>query len=127
EVKFYLPRAEDLWLAYEAEYRNISEIFVHVLDLHYFYCSSLSHYVPLIWRSWSTVPQVWGDIRQYILRTLLVVAAKTDGTPYERFGLARARLIELLKPLQADHGSRGGPVIGEALRKLERDSAEKHL
>lgn len=87
ELGFPLLTNDNLWLAYEMEYRNISEIFVHVLDLHYFYFSSVSNYIPLVWRSWSQVPQVWGDLRQYMLRSLLVVASKTDGSPYERFAV----------------------------------------
>ncbi len=127
ELRFRLLTRDDLWLAYEMEYRNISEVFVHILDLHYFYFSSVSNYIPLVWRSWSHVPQVWGDLRQYMLRSLLVVASKTDGTPYERFGRARARLVELLGPLENTETSRR-PVVGEAVRKLRRDDyVEKHL
>ena len=126
-IPFSLPTAENLWLAYEAEYRNISEIFVHVLDLHYFYSSCLTHYVPLIWRSWASVPQVWADLRQYLLRTLLVIATKTDGTVYERFRSSLARFIELLEPIEKEHGDRA-PAIGEALKRLKRpEFAEKHL
>jgi hypothetical protein len=125
-LSFPLLARDSLWLAYEAEYRNISEIFVHILDLHYFYCSSLSHYVRLIWRSWSTVPQVWADLRQYILRSLLVVATKTEGTAYERFGSARLRLVEILEGLQSD-STLPAPVINEALKRLKREYAEKHL
>jgi hypothetical protein len=125
-LPFPLLAADSLWRAYEAEYRNINEIFVHVLDLHYFYCSCLSHYVQLIWRSWSTVPQVWADLRQYILRSLLVVATKTEGTVYERFASARSRLTDLLENLQNDKTAHA-PVINEALKRLKREYAEKHL
>jgi hypothetical protein len=121
ELPLYLLAYDQLLLAYEGEYRNISEIFVHVLDLHYFYFSCLTHYVPLIWRSWSTVPQVWADLRQYLLRTLLVVATTTDGTPYQRFNLARSRFIAFLEPLRND-GSARSSLIGEALDKLKRDA-----
>lgn len=87
---------EQLWIQYEAEFRNISEIFVHVLDLHYFYGSNLSTYIPLIWRSWSELPQVAADLRQYILRSLLAISTKVDGGPYDRFDTSVARLEELL-------------------------------
>ena len=127
EFPFSLLAPEPLWLTYESESRNISEIFVHILDLHYFYCSSHSNYIPLIWRSWANVPQVSGDLRQYLLRSLLVLATKTDGSPYERFEAARARLVELLSSLQTNQSSRS-PVIDEALKKLRSESyTEEHL
>ena len=128
EIKISLPllSPESLLLVYETEYRNISEILVHVLDLHYFYNSSLSNYIPLIWRSWSKAPQVRGDLRQYLLRCLLVIAVKTEGTPHERFHSARSRLLELLQSLQEHDGARI-PVIDEAAARLERDYTEKHL
>ena len=94
---FYLPSQEKIWKIFEAEYRNISEIFVHVLDLHYFYGSRLSAYIPLIWRSWAAVPHVRGDLRQYILRSLLIISVTASGSPYERFNTCAERLNELLR------------------------------
>ncbi len=93
---FKLPDQEALWRLFGVEYRNINEIWVHVLDLHYFYGSNLSAYIPLIWRSWAEVPHVKSDLRHYILRSILVIAAKTKGTRYQRFHDAVARLSELL-------------------------------
>jgi hypothetical protein len=127
EFDFILLESEPLWLAYEAEYRNISEIFVHVLDLHYFYMSAVSQYIPLIWRSWSTAPQVRGDLRQYLLRSLLVVASKTPGTIYQRFRGARSRLAELLNGA-AEQGAEKASVIVEAGKRLGREEyVEKQL
>jgi hypothetical protein len=125
-IKFELPSPESLLLVYSAEYRNISEVLVHVLDLHYFYRSCLSHYIPLIWRSWSKAPQVRGDLRQYLLRSLLVIAAKTEGSVYERFQSACTRLSELLESVQELEGTRI-PVIDEAAARLNRTYREKHL
>jgi hypothetical protein len=125
-IPFELLSPESLLLTYGAEYRNISEVFVHVLDLHYFYRSCLSHYIPLIWRSWSKAPQVRGDLRQYLLRSLLVVATKASGTVYERFRSARSRLLELLESVQGLEGARI-PVIDEAADRLRRPYTEKYL
>ncbi len=118
---FYRPNdPEMLRQLLENEYRNINEVLVHVLDLHYFYRSSLSAYVPLIWRSWSIMPQVRGDPRHYILRTLLVAATKTAGTPFSRFNQSRALVIELLSPLKEGSGS-GTATVQAALTFLADD------
>ena len=123
---FYLPTQRNLRLLLEAEMRNISEILVHILDLHYFYRSSLSAYLPLIWRSWSTLPQVRGDLRQYLLRSMLAAATKSQGTPYERFRTARRRVHDLLVPLV--HGTSGGTTaIERAAQVLSDDSAAEEL
>ncbi|HEX2827402.1 MAG TPA: hypothetical protein VHP37_13720 [Burkholderiales bacterium] len=117
-VGFYLPNnAESLRLVLETEFRNINEVLVHVLDLHYFYRSSLSAYVPLIWRSWSIMPQVRGDLRQYLLRTLLVAATKISGTPFERFRQSLTRVSELLARIKHAGGS-GTSTIDAALEFL---------
>lgn len=76
---------EALWAALRKEQRNISEIFVHVLDLHYFYGGDVNTYIPLIWCSWLSVPHVAGDIRQYTLRSLLAIASSIKGDVLPRF------------------------------------------
>lgn len=92
-----LLKQNELWDILQEENRNISEIFVHVLDYYYFYDGRLSVYIPLIWRSWSCVPHVYSDLRQYILRSLLVIAAnESEGTPKQRFEKSCSRLVELL-------------------------------
>jgi len=118
-----LPEQEEFWTIFESEVKNISEIFVHVLDLHYFYGSRVHTYVTLIWTSWATVPNVIGDLRQYIMRTLLAISAGTDGSSKERFNLAIQRLNEILSgnPVLA-----GLPVVQDVLafifRQEKRDS-----
>ena len=118
-----LPVEEELWSLFEHEYRNISEILVHVLDLHYFYGSRLSAYVPLIWRSWASVPHVAGDLRQYVLRTLLAISSKVDGAPYARF----LRSVRLFDELLSDHigGVLDTPTLHSVISYLrDRDSME---
>ncbi|MBK9800226.1 MAG: hypothetical protein IPP56_11140, partial [Bacteroidetes bacterium] len=75
-AKLFLPKFEDFYSTFQRENRNLNEIFVHVLDLHYFYGGRTSKYIPLIWSSWSAVPHINADIRQYILRSLLAIASK---------------------------------------------------
>jgi hypothetical protein len=97
--KMHLLSRRRLWRQLEREYRNISEIIVHVLDLHYFYGSRLSTYIQLIWRSWAPLPQVRGDVRQYVLRSMLAIAPRTTGSTFERFTSASAMLRAYLAPL----------------------------
>jgi hypothetical protein len=121
-----LPKPDALRMVLANEFRNISEILVHILDMHYFYYSCLPHYVELIWKSWSKAPQVRADIRQYLLRSLLVIAAKKRGDSRERFRSSRASLEEILERVVKENGKRM-PVIGEALRMLRGGYPEKHI
>jgi hypothetical protein len=124
--QFYLPTKANLWLILESEMRNISEILVHILDLHYFYRSSLSAYMPLIWRSWSTLPQVRGDLRQYLLRSMLAAASKISGTPHDRFRASRLRVRDLIEPLTS--GNWGGrTTIQRAVQLLNEESEVQKL
>lgn len=107
---------DDLWKRLENEYRNISEIMVHVLDLHYFYGSRVSIYIPLIWSSWLAVPHVGGDIRQYILRSLLAIASKESGSEIDRFRRSVSLLTELLQKHKC--GKLDFPVIDNVLAIL---------
>lgn len=113
---FVLPSELDLWKIFEIQYRNINEIFVHILDLHYFYASRISAYIPLIWCSWTAVPHVAGDVRQYILRSLLTIAPSMKGDPHMRFNQS----VELLKELLQAHteGKLKHPVVDKALSFL---------
>lgn len=109
EIKLLLQ--DDLWNHLEDEYRNISEIFVHVLDLHYFYAGRISIYVPLIWCSWIAVPHINGDIRQYILRSLLVISSKETGDVFSRFNTSVSRLRDILNKHKS--GKLNYPIIYE--------------
>lgn len=119
---FVLPDQHALWLVFESEFRNISEVLVHILDLHYFYRSSLERYVPLIWNSWASMPQVKGDPRQYVLRSLLVIAGKEKGTAYERFSIAVSHLRAMLEPYAIS--ARAGASTMRAALSLIATSAD---
>lgn len=126
-VKYRLPDEESLWLLLDGELRNISEVFVHVLDLHYFYRSCLSAYVPLVWRSWAVLPHVRGDLRQYLLRTLLVSATKTTGSALDRFTASRARVLEVLSSLAA-RSFHGVSTVKKAIELLQNPNfLEQHF
>jgi hypothetical protein len=86
------------------EYRNINEILVHVLDLHYFYGGRVTKYIPLIWCSWSAVPNVRADLRQYILRSLLTLASKTNASESNASELKRFEFaVEDFKSILAEN------------------------
>ncbi len=123
---FVVPPLEGLWLTAEHEYRNICEIIVHVLDLHYFYSSRRAVYIPLIWRSWATLPHVRGDLRQYLLRSLLVLTAQGHGSPFERFLIARSRLTELLGDIPVDDRLDSATIL-RARDYLQQPGSEQTL
>lgn len=119
---YYLLSQDALWTTFEEEYRNINEILVHVLDLHYFYAGRLSAYVPLIWSSWGTVPHVRSDLRHYVLRSLLAIASKERvGGNYDRFDTAVSRLLEILESVE---GVEAGIV--RSVRDFLEDKAKMH-
>ncbi len=96
-IRVDVPPQTDFWNLFRNEYRNLNEIFVHVLDLHYFYGGRTTKYIPLIWCSWSAVPHINADIRQYILRSLLAIASKYDNNPYERWLLSVEKFKEIVE------------------------------
>ena len=84
------------------EYKNISEIIVHVLDMFYFYSDEFDKYNRSVWLSWRTVPAVLNDIRQYVLRALLVYTSidniyslEDHGDFPRRFSRARHQVLRL--------------------------------
>ena len=111
-----LPK-DELWNTFESEFRNISEIFVHVLDLHYFYAGRVSIYIPLIWCSWIAVPHINGDIRQYVLRSLLAIASKEDGDVFTRFNSSISRFVDILRKYEKD--KLNFPIIPEIIANLD--------
>lgn len=109
--------ALDLRRRLEEEDRNISEIIVHALDLHYFYSDNFEAYNRAIWSSWRTVPVVVRDVRQYVLRMLLARTSLDSGEPIERFARARNQLLDSISRLNSDLGS--DPVWQSAIRLLQ--------
>jgi hypothetical protein len=120
-----LYSAERLWAILEHQNRNISEILVHVFDLHYFYGSRLSIYLPFLWNSWAAVPGVVRDLRQYVLRTILTVASLVQGTPYERFQASADRVVDIL----TNHKVAEGPytLVPQVLAFLGDDETRETL
>ena len=120
ERKLRAPKPKDYSEFFELlrnEYRNINEILVHVLDLHYFYGGRATKYIPLIWCSWSAVPNVRADLRQYVLRSLLTLASKSNATEYKRFHSA----VEDFKSILSENEIliKQFPILGEVQKVLE--------
>ncbi|AKA33915.1 hypothetical protein [Flagellimonas lutaonensis] len=81
-------------------FRNINEIFVHLFDLNYIYRGQIDFYIKSIWHSWSSLPHIDADLRQYILRCLIVISTKVVAIrPYERFkesvSMLKSSLVDL--------------------------------
>ncbi|MEP2936868.1 MAG: hypothetical protein ABJL86_00665 [Gilvibacter sp.] len=84
-------------------FRNINEIFVHVFDLNYIYRGQIDFYLKSIWHSWSSLPHIDADIRQYVLRCLIVISAKvTADDPFKRFVESVSILRDSLVKLHAE-------------------------
>lgn len=87
-----------LWNKFQSEYRNINEIIVHVLDFKYFYNANSEIFILLVWKSWAALPFIHGDIRQYILRSLLVISIEFN-EQYDiitRFKASKNRFMEII-------------------------------
>jgi len=122
---FFIPKHQArLWRLYECEYRNISEIFVHILDFHYFYGSRLKAFIPLVWHTWGAVPHVSADIRQYLLRSLLTIAVTKTGTPMQRFKSSMDTFVEIIHEF---FDSEKDALIGDLFHFLKSNKSEKSL
>ena len=82
---------------FQEEYRNISEILVHTLDLNYFYKGNITNYILLIWSSWAPLPNTKVDIRQYILRSLLSIASTLNQDLFDRFEISVNEFKKIIK------------------------------
>jgi hypothetical protein len=108
---------EELRQSVAQEYKNLTEIIVHVLDLFYFYFDDFEKYSRSIWRSWRTVPVVLSDLRQYLLRMLLaytsidVIYAPNDHGDFpRRFSRARSQVLLSIERLNQELGGKD-PVL----------------
>ena len=84
-----LKSPEDMTTLYELladNFRNINEVFVHLFDFKYIYRGQQNFYIKSIWHSWSSLPHIDADIRQYVLRSLIVICSDvTTKDPFKRY------------------------------------------
>lgn len=82
-------------------YKEVEEIIVHILDLHYFYNSNPKLYVKAIWISWFSLPFSINNLRDYILRTICAISSLEVTTDrLERFDLAINLIKEELEEIK---------------------------
>jgi hypothetical protein len=121
-VSFRLPDFKTFYEIFQSEIRNLNEIFVHILDFHYFYKGKITNYVPLIWCSWSAIPHINADIRQYILRTLITIASKIDADPYQRWEISKSYFLDALNSCKSHAKT---PLIGKVIEILNNERETK--
>ena len=121
-VPFSLPDFNDFHYTFQNEIRNINEVFVHILDFYYFYGGRSSKYIPLIWYSWSTVSHVSADMRQYILRSLLVIASKIDQETTERWILSLKRFGDIIEEAKAQKNI---PIFDKIISIIKQETLMK--
>ncbi len=118
KVSYQAPTAHQLKLLIKHIYRDLNEIFVHVIDFSYIYKRDISGYVLSIWASWSTVSSVVIDLKQYIIRTLMIIGLSQKGNSMTRFEQAKSTFLSILPELHR----RNEAVIFEHIRELlEKD------
>lgn len=119
-VPDYNVKIEELRDLLGSEYKNINEILVHTLDLHYFYRNDMRIYILTIWNSWAPLPNIHDDISQYILRSLLAIASNIDQSPYKRFQIS----LELFKTILEENNNilRNNHLVSELKDVLEKDN-----
>ena len=101
-VDYDFPNVDELYSVIRDSYKDVNEIFVHVLDFVYVYRRDKRIYLTSIWSSWSTLPSVVIDVEQYFLRTLLVVALDIPGTPKDRFEQSKKLFLGVLAFIDRD-------------------------
>jgi hypothetical protein len=96
KTELRLLDCEELKELLQNVHRDITEIFVHVIDYSYIYNRRLETYLTSIWLSWSTIPSVAINLRQYIIRSLIVIAIDETGSSSKRFETSLLRFRKIL-------------------------------
>lgn len=122
-ITYQLPDPIQLKLLLKEYYRDINEIFVHVIDFCYIYKRDIKSYVLSIWVSWSTIPSVTKDLQQYVIRTLIVLALNTNGSAKNRFEEAKSTFLAILPTL----AKRRNSIIFDQIGFLLRDERNLDL
>ncbi|HEY1174471.1 MAG TPA: hypothetical protein VGH19_24110 [Verrucomicrobiae bacterium] len=99
---------------------QIDELFVHILDLNYFYDCDTETYIRSIWSSWLTLPFITKRLGEYALRTICATASIDDGRQIERFNRALKKLKEQLGRLSG-YDFIDENLLKEVVQFLEND------
>ena len=118
EILITLPKEiEATFRAFKKAFRLLEETIVHILDLHYFHCADTALFCDSIWYSWSIVPSVVEKLDWYILRTLLALASRTSGDPYDRLAATAQVLSDSLNRVLRQ--KKGAVIASEVLRRID--------
>jgi hypothetical protein len=109
----------------QSYYREINEVFVHVLDFNYFYDCREEPYLTLLWTSWAPVASVIDNVEEYLLRSVLAISSKSSGNNATRFEQARSKVADVLEQLQ-NHGI-DEPLFSYALTRINDSVTRKKL
>jgi len=110
---------------FQAFYREINEIIVHVLDFNYFYDCREEPYLMLLWESWAPVAAVMDNVEEYLLRSLLAISSRYSGNNYSRFTQAIDTLSGVLRKLGEKQGA--PPLLAYARSRLVDPILKKQL
>jgi hypothetical protein len=120
-VKTQEFRGENLLDFLRKNYKPINEHLVHALDLLYFYESNPVLYIKFLWLTWSTIPDIHDRISHYLLRTLLSVSIKEEGTPANRFKESVKKVCDCFEELQKNCDTEQKELLRQAKLILENN------
>lgn len=118
-----LPTASQLKEIIKQQYKDINEIFVHIIDFSYIYQRDVRAYILSIWSSWSTVPSVTTDLKQYVIRTLITIGITLTGDIETRFKGAKATFLGMLAEL-VEHNN---AFVFENIRSILQEEIDDDL
>lgn len=101
KTELQLVTCDELKELLQNVHKDITEIFVHIIDYCYIYNKKLESYLASIWLSWSTMPAVAVNIKQYILRSLIIVSLDLQGNSNKRFESSLLSFRKILSGLAA--------------------------
>jgi hypothetical protein len=81
-------------------------------------------YMMSIWTSWGTVVAVTNDIKQYILRSLIICSLNVDGDSNTRFKIVKIKFLQLITDLNAQ---KPNAVFDKILLELNDDECARDL
>lgn len=106
----------------ERWHHEVEELLVHVFDYLYFYGSKADKYVPAIWSSWGTIPNINNRVREYVVRTICAsLTNHLHGKDAEE--LAKDEVYRCLKRLTIRKTS--GSYIDRALKYIDKHWADE--
>jgi len=118
-AEYRLPNATELFLEFSSSFKDISEIFVHVIDFSYIYLREIEVYIKSIWSSWVTVSSVTSNLSHYIVRSLIVIGILEKGDSSSRFDSSLFKFKKIIKDLIKNEQNDAFKKIDHLLDKKE--------